>query len=446
MVSQSKPGGSLHRGFRLGKLGFGLAASYLGHRVQRLFLDPAQRDDQRKRMEIKAARLVRQELQSLRGPVMKLGQTLSMQSHLLPQEVVDELANLQMRAPPMHPTLARAQFKGALGKFPEEILREFAPEPLAAASLGQVHRAVTKSGKVVAVKIQYPAIRLAIENDFRILRSISLPARLGKFASEAMISELEQGILKETDYLNEGRNIEFFSKKLKPLAYVEVPVVFWEMTTDRVLTMSYVSGRPLTDFFAARKTSTELRNRIGARLLALFGFQLRRIHAIHADPHPGNYLVGDGGTIGLVDFGCVKKFSPEFVELIASFENRAWTHSKTHMHRMAELIWGRKAVSSSRRWQKALRNSIDLYESIFNRSDHALVDFGDSRIFKRILQVWGESLSGNAVNPEYVFYGRAELGLFNVLHQLRAKIDPAGILVKLEDPEPSQTDHPPTSG
>jgi predicted unusual protein kinase regulating ubiquinone biosynthesis (AarF/ABC1/UbiB family) len=432
MFSDGADRTALKRGFRMGKLGFGLAGSYIGYQLQNLFLGESRRIEQRKLFHALAALQVREELQSLKGPIMKLGQTLSMQSQVLPEEVVNELANLQMRAPAMHPTLARAQFKGAYGKFPEEVFREFAPEPFAAASLGQVHRAVTRAGEQVAVKIQYPAIRSAIENDFKLLRSVSLPARLSKFGSEAVISELEQGILKETDYLNEGKNIDFFREHLKPLPYVEVPKVFWELTTDRVLTMSCVSGQPMSDFLLINQPTQQTRNEIGSRLMALFSYQVRRIHAIHADPHPGNYLINPGGRIGLVDFGCVKRFSPDFVELVRAFEQPDWHASKDQARRVARLIWGLKISRQPRVARKLLDETKDFHDTTFGA--RAPVDFGDPGVLRKLVHLWSESIRNKAVNPEFAFYGRAEIGLYNVLHQLRARIDTASALTNLENP------------
>jgi predicted unusual protein kinase regulating ubiquinone biosynthesis (AarF/ABC1/UbiB family) len=386
----------------------------------------SRRAEHRKLFNALAALQVREELQSLKGPVMKLGQMLSMQSQVLPEEVVHELANLQMRAPAMHQTLARAQFKGGYGKFPGEVFREFTAEPFAAASLGQVHRAVTKAGEQVAVKIQYPAIRSAIENDFKLLRSVSLPARLSRFASEAVISELEEGILKETDYINEGKNIDFFREQLKPLSYVEVPKVFWELTTDRVLTMSYIAGEPLSDFLSKSKPSPQVRNEIGARLLTLFGYQLRRIHAIHADPHPGNYLIDPSGRIGLVDFGCVKRLSPEFVELTQAFDQPDWSESKEKSQRIARLVWGQKVANQPRVARKLLDGTKDLYDTVYGA--RSPVDFGDTEVLRKLVRLWSESIKNKGVNPEFVFFGRSEMGLYNVLHQLRAKFEPASVL------------------
>ena len=415
---------ALKRGFRMGKLGFGLAGSYLGYQLQNLFSGEEKRAERRKLFNALAACQVREELQSLKGPIMKVGQMLSMQSHVLPEEAVKELTNLQLRAPAMHPTLARAQFKAACGKFPEEVFRAFAAEPFAAASLGQVHGAVTKDGKRLAVKIQYPAIRSAVENDFKLLRSISLPACLSKFGADALISELEQGILKETDYINEGKNIDFFREKLKPLSFMEVPVVFWEMTTNRVLTMSYVPGQPLSDFLAGSRPQ-QLRDLIGSRLLKLFSWQIHRMHAIHADPHPGNYLVDDDGGIGLVDFGCVKKFTPDFIRLIHDFEQPDWFSSKETAHRIARFIWGPRIANQPRLARKLLNGTKELYDRIFARH---VVDFGDPQILRKTVHMWTESIRHKAVNPEFAFYGRAELGLYNVLHQLRAKIVPAATI------------------
>lgn len=424
MFTQGKDHTALKRGFRIGRLGFGLAGSYLGYQLQKVFLGESKREERRKLFNALAALQVREELQSLKGPIMKLGQMLSMQSQVLPEEVVKELTHLQLRAPAMHPTLARAQFKGAYGKFPEDVFREFAPEPFAAASLGQVHRALTKAGEQVAVKIQYPAIRSAIENDFKLLRSVSFPAVLAKFGSEAVISELEAGILKETDYINEGKNIDFFREKLKPLPYMNVPAVFWDLTTDRVLTMSYVAGQPLSDFLTAKPSQT-MRNRVGARLLELFNYQVRHVYAIHADPHPGNYLIDAGGRIGLVDFGCVKRFSPDFIEMARAFERPDWFTSKEQAHRIAELIWGQKIANRPRLARKLLTRTKEFFDMLFGAGT---VDFGDPAVLKKMFEVWTESIKTRAVNPEYLFYGRAEMGLYNTLHELKAKIDPAAIL------------------
>ncbi|MCW5559505.1 MAG: AarF/ABC1/UbiB kinase family protein, partial [Verrucomicrobiae bacterium] len=273
------------------KLGAGLAGSYLAHHLSRPFADGNSETDRQRSLRRRNARQVREGLQALRGPIMKLGQVASMQGHLLGPEMLEELSTLQRQAPPMHPTLMRVQFRNALGREPEEVFRSFTAEAASAASLGQVHRAVTKDGDEVAVKIQYPAIREAIESDFKLLRTALLPARATGHIEAKAIREAERGILEEADYLKESKNVAFFEKQLAPLPFVRVPRVWKEYSARQVLTMSWLDGAHLKEFLAA-KPSQEMRDRIGERLMRLFFFQLFRVRALHADPHPGNYLFG----------------------------------------------------------------------------------------------------------------------------------------------------------
>jgi hypothetical protein len=301
-------------------------------------------------------------------------------------------------------------------------------EPFAAASLGQVHRAVTKAGEPAAVKIQYPAIRSAIENDFKLLRSSAFLGRLTGHVPGSVISELEQGILQETDYLKEAKNIEFFREGLKPLPYVRVPTVFRSLTTDRVLTMSHVEGETLMDFLA-RKPSQELRNQVGVRLMTLFCYQMHALHAVHADPHPGNYLIDTRGTIGLVDFGCVKKFSPEGIELYQGFADRVWLEGEDQYRRLERLLWGPHVLKKPRVARRLLQDIIDFYKVCWPAPTGVgtVVDYSDGNTLKELSQLGNESFRNKLHNPEFVFSTRAQVGLYNLLHMLRAKMDVAAV-------------------
>ncbi len=169
-----------------------------------------------------------------------------------------------------------------------------------------------RDGASAAVKIQYPGIRSAIENDFRWIRNVTLPAQASGYLPKTVLDEMESQIVAETDYVREADHIEFFKARLKPLDFVVVPDVYRDCSTDRVLTMSVVPGQHL-DAFLAKHPSQRLRDLVGSRLLELFTFQLLNLEVLHADPHWGNYLFTDDGTIGLVDFGCVKRFGPGVV-------------------------------------------------------------------------------------------------------------------------------------
>src|SRR2546430_616926 len=197
------------RALGMASMGAGIAGSYIGYALQLAFLGKAEGEAKLKSTHPRAARRMRDELQSLRGAAMKIGQTLSLQTGTLPDETLAELATLQMEAPGMHPSLVRVQVKRSLGREPDEIFKSFAPDPFAAASLGQVHHAVTRDGQRVAVKIQYPGIRQTIENDFRLVRAVSKPAQASGHIPKTAIDEVEQQILAETDYRREAENIGF---------------------------------------------------------------------------------------------------------------------------------------------------------------------------------------------------------------------------------------------
>jgi len=420
MVKPAK--GSVRRTARLMQLAASLAGSYLAYQLQRPLLDKTQTKDRRGALGRKQAKRVREELQELRGPIMKVGQALSMQTHFLDTDLIQELSALQMHAPPMHPSLMRAQFKSAFGKYPEAVFRSFDEEPFAAASLGQVHWAVTNRGEEVAVKIQYPAMREAIESDFRALRAAGLPARLTGHLQESVIREAERGILEETDYTKEANNLEYFRKALRPLEFVRVPKVHRDLSTDRVLTMSRVPGLRLPDFLQ-RNPAQELRDTLGTGLTRLFFFQLFCVQALHADPHPGNYLLNKDGTIGLVDFGCVKYLKPEVVRCYAQFWSREWTHDDKIFAEIIRIIFGPK-VSPTEPRVRGCMNGIKTFYDEFHPLDAGskVLELGDPKFMDDLGQLAKTLVKHKFLTPEFLFLSRTESGMCTMLHTLKARV------------------------
>src|SRR5882672_2419041 len=418
------------RALSVATMGANIAGSYIGYLLQRAFLGEEQGKSKLKSTHTRAARRMRDEMQTLRGPAMKIGQTLSLQTGILPDETLAELATLQMEAPGMHPSLVRVQVKASLGREPEEIFKHFTPEPFAAASLGQVHHAVTREGQRVAVKIQYPGIRQAVENDFRWFRAVSKPAQASGHIPGGAIDEMEQQILAETDYRREADNIEFFQQRLAPLSFVKVPRVLRQYSSDKVLTMSLMPGLHLENFLAQRP-SQKLRNELGSHLFELFYFQVLKVGAFHADPHWGNYLFNDDASIGLVDFGCVKYFKPEAPEYLRSVFLYPGARDSSDFRELLEKYYrfqGRKLPAATRR--TLISFAENFYRKVYppGPDQQQPFDFADQTFLQDYLRESKNLFRTKGVMTEYLFMARAEMGMYQTLHRLKARVHTSRIV------------------
>jgi predicted unusual protein kinase regulating ubiquinone biosynthesis (AarF/ABC1/UbiB family) len=427
LVKSDVTTGTLARGYRIGKLGVSLVGSYLGYQAQNLLLGKDTQPQRRARFHQQLSQQVRNELGALKGPAMKFGQMLSMQTEFLSEEALQELANLQMQAPPMHTTLARAQFKSALGKYPEDAFREFDAEPFAAASLGQVHRAVTKDGEKVAVKIQYPAIRSAIENDLKLLRSATLPTQVTGHMPSALLDEIARGLLEETDYLHEADNLDYFRKGLSALPYVTVPRVRRDLTTDRVLTMSFVEGESFSKWLK-RNPSRAMRDLMGVRLCEAYEMQLQHLRVLHADQHPGNYLFQPDGRFGLVDFGCVKRVNFDVVELHRCYEKRSWRENEAAARHLLEMVYGKNVpFARARKILPLLEELMDVYQAqgvngdfVVDVQNHPKKNPKVKEIQRRFLQ---QTLQDKLINPDFVYIVRADMGFWHLVGEIGATVN-----------------------
>jgi len=412
--------------------GAGVVGSYLGYALQRAFLGEAESEARLKATHRRAARRVAEEMKSLRGAAMKIGQTLSLQTGTLPDEILAEFASLQMNAPPMHPSLARVQFRRSMGAEPEDIFSEFTAEPFAAASLGQVHKAVTREGAPVAVKIQYPGIRESIENDFKVFRTVIRPAQTTGHVPAAAIDEVEQQVLSETDYEQEGRNMEFFRERLAPLSFVMVPTFLPSYSSDKVLTMTLMRGQHLEEFLA-RRPPRKLRNELGERLFDLFYFQVLHVGSLHADPHWGNYLFTNDGRIALVDFGCAKHLSRESVAYLRRvFLYPGSTHS-LGFRQLLEKYYRATGTPLSPTARRALiRFADNFYRRVYppGPDDDQTFDFGDKKFLQAFLAESTNLFRTKGVLTELIFMGRAEMGLYQTLHRLQARVRTSRIVRK----------------
>ena len=226
------------------------------------------------------------------------------------------LASLQSDAEPMDPVLVAAVIETELGQAPEELFAEFSPTPIAAASIGQVHVARLHDGTEVAVKVQYPGVADAIGDDLANTELLFTFVKIAKgmipqfrnFDVRAMADEISERISEELDYAAEAANQIEFAEHYRGHPFVRVPEVFSELSSDRVLTMAMVHGRRWNE---TSDVDQALRDRWGDVVFRFFFGSIARFGVFNADPHPGNYLFHDDGTVTFLDFGCVKRLSPD---------------------------------------------------------------------------------------------------------------------------------------
>jgi predicted unusual protein kinase regulating ubiquinone biosynthesis (AarF/ABC1/UbiB family) len=254
------------------------------------------------------------------------------------------------------------------------------------------------------------------------LRTAGFAARLTGHLQESVIREAERGILEETDYIKEARNIDHFKKALAPLDFVRVPNVHHQLSSDQVLTMSRVPGLRLQDFLKTNP-SQELRDKLGAGLTRLFFFQLFRVQALHADPHPGNYLFNNDGTIGLVDFGCVKYLKPEVARCYAQFWSREWVHDAKLHAEIIRVVFGPRVSPDEPRVRRCM-NEIRRFYDEFHPLDMPpkTLDLADPKFMDGLANLAKILLRNKFLSPEFLFLSRTESGMCNLLHILKARV------------------------
>jgi predicted unusual protein kinase regulating ubiquinone biosynthesis (AarF/ABC1/UbiB family) len=254
------------------------------------------------------------------------------------------------------------------------------------------------------------------------LRAAGFAVRLTGHLQASVIREAERGILEETDYLNEAKNIEHFRKALAPLNFVRVPKVYPALSSERVLTMSRMPGLRLQDFLKS-SPSQELRDKIGDGLTRLFFFQLFRLQALHADPHPGNYLLNNDGTIGLIDFGCVKYLKPEVVSCYAQFWSREWTHDPRLFAGIIRVIFGPRVSPQEPRVRRCMNEIKRFYDEFHPlHKTPTTLDLADPKFMDALAKLAKVLVKNKFLSPEFLFLSRTESGLCNLLHILKARV------------------------
>ena len=292
----------------LSKMAVEVATNTAVARARRVFASSERREAIDEALQLRTAAQVVETLGNMKGALMKIGQLASFLDDAMPEPVRQALAQLQQDVPPMSEELAAQVVETELGAPPDVRFAQWDPVPIAAASIGQVHRAMTHDGRAVAVKVQYPGIDVAMASDLANLglAGMGLGTLFPGLDSGALVEELRSRLIEELDYTLEAVNQRDFARSYRGHPFITVPEVVDELSTRRVLTSDLADG---VRFSAMEQWDQDERN-LAAEAIFRFVFRsLYRFHRFNGDPHPGNYLFRPGGQVTFVDFGLVKRLT-----------------------------------------------------------------------------------------------------------------------------------------
>jgi predicted unusual protein kinase regulating ubiquinone biosynthesis (AarF/ABC1/UbiB family) len=307
--------GRARRAMKMGELASQVGYSYLWTSLRRPFLNAGARERELLETHIKNAQRIVEGSAQLRGAFLKLIQMLSMRHDLLPGEALDVLKSTQSGVPPMSYPMISEQIRKELGSKPEQLFRNFDQTAFAAASLGQVHRAKLKDGRDVAVKVQYPGVAGTVDQDLKNLKillktlgSIARDVMRQKVDVDTIYGELEVRLKEELDYYLEARNMTEFGKFFADDPDIIIPQVVKDLSSRRVLTMTFIDSYPLMDVLGT-VVDEELRRWVARKCSEFAWRQVLEYGSLHTDFHPGNYLVTYHPKLGVLDFGSIRRFS-----------------------------------------------------------------------------------------------------------------------------------------
>ena len=401
----------------MGGLAASVAGSAVARRLGKSFGTEEQRQEAFRDSLVHNAERVVRTMGEMKGAAMKVGQMLSVAPEALPREFLEQLKSLQQDSPPMPFAMVSDEIEQALSRPLVDVFHYFEPEPVGAASIGQVHRARLFDGREVAVKVQYPGIADTLDSDLDNLRSLLSVGRVvgGKDVLDGFHAEIKEGLLDEANYATEARNLSEFGAILEKHPQVVVPKVIEEFSNDRVLTMEYLDGVKLD--VALDAMDTEERNATGMLFSELFVWMFHEEHVLHADPHPGNFLIMPDGRIGVLDFGCMRRYDPEFtdgwIDILVAKWNREPHRLPSIFERLGYAGMGNATPATAEQLDELCDIILQpfLYDGPFNWGQ-----WHPERELERFVR-GNLNLIRYAAPPRAVFYFRVAAGVWGLLQR-----------------------------
>ena len=419
------PTGKIERASKLVTTGVKLGGNYIKYIGDKI-VDP---ENAREKLDEENAKDIYDGLKSLKGSALKVAQMLSMEKNLLPSAYVERFSLAQFSVPPLSGPLVRKTFKKYFGKYPEELFDTFAAQSVNAASIGQVHLA-TKNGKKLAVKIQYPGVANSIGSDLALVKPVATRMfNLKGQDTEKFFKEIEGKLLEETDYNLELEQSLTIKEQCKDIPNLLFPNYYADLSCEKILTMDWMDGIHLSEY-TQDNNNQDKNNRIGQTLWDFYMYQMHVLKSVHADPHPGNFLINEKGELVAIDFGCIKEIPEEFYTPYFELANEAAINDLDFFARKITELEILRSDDSA----EARKYIIYLFHdmlSVFTQPFHGeTFDFSNEVFWGRIATMsdrlandeYLRKLNGNRGSRHFLYINRTFFGLYNLMHDLKAEI------------------------
>ena len=420
------PTGKIGRTGKMVQTGVKIGGNYLKYYSKKAFNSELTRDE----LDEDNASDIYDGLKSLKGSALKVAQMLSMEKNLLPGAYVEKFSLAQFSVPPLSAPLVRKTFKKYHGEYPEDLYDTFATQSVNAASIGQVHKA-TKDGKKLAVKIQYPGVADSISSDLAMVKPIALKMfNMQAKDSEKYFKEVEGKLLEETDYILEVKQSKEISEACAHIPNVVFPKYYEDLSSERIITMDWMDGVHLSEF-AKSNEDQELADQIGQALWDFYMFQIHGLKQVHADPHPGNFMVNENHNLIAIDFGCIKQIPEDFYDPYFSLTRREnLNNEKFFIKKLHELeILTENDTDKERAFlSEMFREMFTMFSTPYQSPKF---DFTDEDFWKHLTQLSERyskdpelrRMNGNRGSRHFLYMSRTFFGLYNLLHDLKANVE-----------------------
>ncbi|WP_299107503.1 AarF/UbiB family protein [uncultured Winogradskyella sp.] len=386
------------------------------------------KEDAKERLNKNNAEDIYDSLKTLKGSALKVAQMLSMEKSILPQAYVEKFSLSQFSVPPLSPPLVIKTFKKYFGKHPEDIFDTFNATSVNAASIGQVHIA-EKNGKKFAVKIQYPGVAESIASDLALVKPIAIKMfNIKGKDSDKYFKEVENKLTEETNYILEIEQSKAVVEACEHIPNLKFPKYYEEFSSERIITMDYMKGEHLSEF-VAHNTNQDLSNQLGQALWDFYMFQIHNLRKVHADPHPGNFLISESGDLIALDFGCMKTIPEDFyIPYFELAEKKCIENPKLFTEKLYELEILRTDDSEEeiKFFSAMFHELLSLFTKPFHEEEF---DFSNPDFFNQISdmgQRYSKSselrnMNGNRGSKHFIYINRTFFGLYNLMFDLKSK-------------------------